>query len=323
MLLNRLLQHGRHCAAVLASTLFAASALAAFPDKPVTLIVGFNAGGQTDVQARALANAASKHLGQPIVVMNKPGMAATLGPAQMAANSPPDGYTLAVLPATLTRIPHMQSVKYDPRTDFTYILKATSYNFGVIVKADSPFQTIGQLLEHARANPGTMAYGASGVGGTPHIAIERMARIAGVKMNMIPFTGAAPIYQNILGGHITFAAEGGFGAMVDSGRMRVLSVFSKERLPGRPAVPTMREQKIDVVAESWWGIGGPKGMDPAVAAKLHDAFQKALKDPEFTRILTQNDQVITYLNGADFQASVVKEFADEERYVREFNLKGN
>ena len=307
--------------ALLLGAATATTALAAdFPNRAITLIVGFAAGGQTDVQARALARAASKELGQPIVVQNRPGMAATLGPAQMAESSAPDGYTLAVLPATMFRIPHVQQVKFDPRTDFTYIIKATSFNFGIVVKADSPFKTTQQLLDYAKANPGKLNYGTSGVGGTPHIAVERLAKAAGVQFNMVPFNGASPVFQNVMGGHVDFAAEAGFGPLVDDGRLRVLSLFSGQRLPKRPNVPTLKDEKYDVVAESWWGIGGPKNMDPKVVATLHAAFRKALQDPEFNRILEQNDQTVTYLNSADFQANGPKEFADEARYVKELGL---
>jgi tripartite-type tricarboxylate transporter receptor subunit TctC len=291
-----------------------------FPTKPITLIVGFAAGGQTDVQARALANAASKELGQPIVVVNRPGMASTLGPAQMAETAAADGYTLAVLAQPLTRVPHVNKVKFDPRKDFTPLLKVTSFNFGVVVKADSPFKTIQQLIDHARANPGTVTYGTSGVGGGPHIAVERLAKATGVQFNMIPYPGATPIFANIMGGHVVFSAEAGFGPFVDDGRFRLLGLFSENRLPKRPQWPTLKEQKIDVVAESWWGVGGPKGLDPKVAEVLHDAFKKALTDPELNRILDMNNQTVTYLNSADFQAAMDREYADEARFMKEFKL---
>jgi tripartite-type tricarboxylate transporter receptor subunit TctC len=312
---------GRIGAALLMSAATMTAALAAdFPTKPITLIVGFAAGGQTDVQARAVANAASKELGQPIVVVNRPGMAATLGPAQMAETAAPDGYTLAVLPATLTRIPHVNKVKFDPRKDFTLLLKVTSFNFGLVVKADSPFKSIHQLIDYARANPGKLSYGTSGVGGSPHIAVERLSKATGVEFNMVPFSGATPIFQNIMGGHVDFSAEAGFGPFVDDGRFRVLALFSDKRLPNRPQWTTLREEKIDVVAESWWGLGGPKGMDPKVAKVLHDAFKKALNDPEVNRILEKNDQIVTYLNPKDFQAEIEREYANEARFMKDFKL---
>jgi tripartite-type tricarboxylate transporter receptor subunit TctC len=312
---------GRIGAALLMSMATMTAALAAdFPTKPITLIVGFAAGGQTDVQARALANAASKELGQPIVVVNRPGMASTLGPAQMAETAVPDGYTLAVMTQPMTRVPHVNKVKFDPRKDFTPLLKVTSFNFGVVVRADSPFKTIHQLIDHARANPGMVTYGTSGVGGGPHIAVERLAKATGVEFNMIPYPGATPIFANIMGGHVVFSAEAGFGPFVDDGRFRVLGLFSAQRLPKRPQWPTLKEEKIDVVAESWWGVGGPKGMDPKVAQILHDAFKKALNDPEFNRILDMNNQTVTYLNPTDFQAAIEREYDDEARFMKEFKL---
>ncbi len=312
---------GRIGAVIVMSAATATAALAAdFPSKPITLIVGFAAGGQTDVQARAIAHAAGKELGQPIVVVNRPGMASTLGPAQMAETAAPDGYTLAVLAQPLTRIPHVNKVKFDPRKDFTPLLKVTSFNFGLVVKADSPFKTIHQLIDYARANPGKLSYGTSGVGGTPHIAVERLAKAEGVEFNMIPFPGATPIFQNIMGGHVDFSAEAGFGPFVDDGRFRLLGLFSEKRLPKRPQWTTLTEEKIDMVAESWWGLGGPKGMDTKVAKVLHDAFKKALSDPELNRILDQNNQTVTYLSSADFQAAIEREYADEARFMKEFKF---
>jgi tripartite-type tricarboxylate transporter receptor subunit TctC len=293
----------------------------AFPTKPITMIVGFAAGGQTDVQARALANAAARELGQPVIIVNRPGMAATLGPAGMAESAAPDGYTVAVLPATLYRIPHMQTVKYDALKDFTYLINVTAFNFGLVVKADAPWKTVQELVAYAKANPGKVSYGTSGIGGTPHLSIARLAKAAGVSFNMVPFSGGAMVFQNILGGHVDLAAEGGFGSQVDSGKMRVLGLFSDARLPKRPNWPTMKEQGFDVVSQSSWGIGGPKGMDPAIAKTLHDAFRKALTDPEFNRILTLQDQSVTYLNSKDYSAFAAQQLAEEKRYIKEFGIK--
>src|SRR6266566_3381003 len=130
-----------------------------FPVRPVTLIVPWPAGGSTDIGMRALASATEKHLGQSIVIENKPGAGGTIGPANMAAGAKSDGYTVAQLPITVFRMPFIQKTSFDPTKDFTYIIHITGYTFGVVVKADAPWKTFGELIDYARANPGKINYG--------------------------------------------------------------------------------------------------------------------------------------------------------------------
>ena len=138
---------------------------------------------------------------------------------------------------------------------------------------------------------------------------------------MVPFSGAAPVFQNLLGGHVALAAEAGFGSFVDDGKLRVLGLFSDTRLPRRPQWPALREQGYDVTAESSWGIGGPAGMDKAIVERLHAAFEKAAQQPDFVRLLERQDQSVTRMSSADYAAFAARQFADEGRYVKEFNLK--
>ncbi len=147
-------------------------AAADFPTRPVTLIVPFLAGTSTDVFLRVLAEATAKHLGQPIIVENKPGGAGTVGPATMAASAKPDGYTIASMLVTMFRYPHMMKVSFDPLKDFTYILNVSGYCFGVVVKADAPWKTFDELVAYAKANPGKVTYATPGTGGTTHITME-------------------------------------------------------------------------------------------------------------------------------------------------------
>src|SRR5882672_6047771 len=150
-----------------------------FPARPVTLIVPWPAGGTTDVGMRALASATETHLGQPIVVENRPGAGGTLGPGQMAATAKPDGYTLAQIPITVFRFPFMQKTTFDPATDFTYIIGVSGYTFGVVVKDDAPWKTFPELLAAAKAEPGKINYGSPGTGTSLHIAMEQIARRQG------------------------------------------------------------------------------------------------------------------------------------------------
>ena len=136
----------------------------AFPSKPITLIVPWPAGGSTDRHHRALAEIASKHLGQNIIVENKPGVGGTLGPGGMAMNAKPDGYTISQFPMGMLRVPHMQKVPWNPLTDFTYIIGTSGYTFGFTVRSDSPYKTFKEYIEAARKNPGKIDYGSTGIG---------------------------------------------------------------------------------------------------------------------------------------------------------------
>ena len=146
-----------------------------FPSKPITLIVPWPAGGSTDRHFRALAEIAGKHLGQTIVIENKPGGGGTLGPGTMALTAKPDGYTIAQYPLGMLRYPHMQKVKWNPLNDFTFIIGVSGYTFGFVVKADSPYKTFNEYIEAARKQPGKIDYGSTGIGTSPHLLMEELA----------------------------------------------------------------------------------------------------------------------------------------------------
>ena len=162
-----------------------------YPVKPVTLIVPWPAGGSTDIAMRAIADAAAKHLGQPIVVDNKAGGSGTVGPATMAAAAKPDGYTIAQMPITVFRLPLMQKTTWDPLKDFTYVVHLTGYTFGVTTSAESPFKTWADVVAYAKQNPGKVTYATPGAGTSLHIGMEQIAAKAGIKLTHVPFKGGA------------------------------------------------------------------------------------------------------------------------------------
>jgi tripartite-type tricarboxylate transporter receptor subunit TctC len=194
-----------------------------FPARPVTLIVPWPAGGSTDVGMRALAGAAEKHLGQSIVVENRPGGSGTLGPGQMAATAKPDGYTIAQIPITVFRFPFMQKTSFDPATDFTYIIGVSGYTFGVVVRDDASWKTFRDLIADARANPTRINYGTPGAGTSLHITMEQIAKQQGIKWTHVPFKGNADSMNALLGGHIHAVADSsGWAQLVNAGRFRLL-----------------------------------------------------------------------------------------------------
>jgi tripartite-type tricarboxylate transporter receptor subunit TctC len=183
-----------------------------FPTKPVTLIVPFPAGGSTDLAMRAFAEAAQKHLGQPLVVENRAGATGTLGPAQVAATAKPDGYTITQIPISVFRLPFITRTTFDPAKDFTYTAGLTGYTFGVAVKSDSPWKTFQEFLADAKANPGKIKYGTPGSGSSPHIGMEQIAKHHGIKWTHVPFKGTAETNAALLGGHVHAVAESTAGA---------------------------------------------------------------------------------------------------------------
>ena len=301
--------------------LAAAGALAqGFPARPLTLIVPWPAGGSTDTHLRKLAELASKNLGQPIIVENKPGASGMLGPAAMARNAAPDGYTLSQLTVAAFRQPHMQKVDWDPLRDFTYIIGVSGYTFGVVVKSDSPFKTFDEMIAYARANPGKMSYGSTGTGTSPHLLMEEVAAKARVELLHVPFKGNADSTQALLGGHVMAQSDAtGWGRFVDAGSFRLLATFGEQRT--RWGAPTARELGYDVVSYSPYGIVGPRGMDPKVVKVLHDAFKKAIDDPENQRVLQQLDQVYWYRSSEEYAKWATDTLASERALIERLGLQ--
>ncbi len=290
----------RRMLAVAAGLLLAFAAQAqSFPAKPITLICPWPPGGSTDVHLRKFAEIAQKHLGQPMVVDNKPGGGGMIGPSQMARLAKPDGYTLSQLPITAFRLPHQRQVDWDALKDFTYIIGLTGYTFGVVVKSDSPFKTFQDLIDYARANPGKLAYGSTGAGTSPHLLMEEVAMKTGVQFLHVPFKGNADSTQALMGGHITAQSDAtGWGRHVDAGTFRLLVTFGEKRTKWN--APTAKELGIDIVSYSPYGIVGPKGMEPQLVKTLHDAFKKTLDDPEHLKVLQQFDQVYWYKSSEEY-----------------------
>ena len=292
-----------------------------FPNRPVTLIVPWPAGGPTDRHLRVMAEAASKHLGQPIVVDNKPGAAGTLGGATMAATAKPDGYTIAQLPVTIFRLPYMQKVSFDPTKDFTFIIHLTGYTLGVAVNTSSPWKTWASLLDYARANPGKLRYATSGAGSTPHITMEQIALQSGFKWVHVPFKGSAETAAAILGEHVDIAADGtGLGPLIDADKLRMLVVWTADRSPRFPDAPTLLEEGHKIVSASPYGLAGPKGMDPRIVQKLHDALKKGLDDPAHLKLLMDLSQPVMYRNSADYHKYAMELIAEQQDLIQKLGL---
>jgi tripartite-type tricarboxylate transporter receptor subunit TctC len=290
-----------------------------FPTRAITLIVPWPAGGSTDTHLRKLAEIASKHLGQPIIVENKPGAGGMLGPSGMAKNAAPDGYTISQLTINALRHPHMLKVDWDPFRDFTWIIGVSGYTFGMVVKSDSPIKSFDDVIKYAKANPGKFSFSSTGIGTSPHLLIEQVANKAGVELLHVPFKGNADSTQALMGGHVMAQSDAtGWGKFVDAGTFRLLVTFGEQRT--RWGAPTAKELGYDVVSYSPYGLAGPKGMDPKVVKILHDAFKKAIDDPEHHKVLQQLDQVYWYKSTEDYLRWARETYASERALVERLGL---
>ena len=319
----------RQCA--LATALFAAAAIVphgaraesadSFPSRPITVVVPFAPGTTADLLFRGLGEIASKELGQAVVIENRVGGQATLGPANMAANAKPDGYTIAQIPITVFRVPVMQKATFDPVKDFTYIIMVAGYSLGAVVKADGPFKKWQDVIDYAKANPGKFSYTTVGRSSTNSIAMELMSEQSGVKFTHVPGKGGGEGLSAVLGGHVSALVESpSWAPLVDSGELRLLVMLGSQRSKKWPDAPILRELGYTYEFDSPFGLAGPKGMDPAIVKKLHDAFKKAYDDASIPPLYDKFDFTRRYLNTADYQAFVPKFAASEREALTKLGL---
>jgi len=291
-----------------------------FPVKPIRLIIAFPAGGPTDITMRSLADGASKILGQPVIVENKPGAGGTL-PAQTLQTSAADGYTLAQIPLGVFRLPYTTKINWDPVKDISYVLNVTGYAFGLVVPADSPLKTWTHFVGWAKANPGKLTYGSTGTLTSPHLTMELIAQKLDLQLLHVPYKGSADLMQAIMGGHIMAAADStGFAPLVESGKLRVLNTWGAQRLAKFPDAPTLKELGLDLVQNSPFGIGAPRGTPADVTRRLHDAFKKAMEQDSYKTALARYDMVPMYMSSAAYSKFAAETFAREKALVEKLGL---
>lgn len=295
---------------------------AAFPSRPIKLIVGYPAGGFTDIVMRVAAVEAEKKLGQSVVVENRPG-AAGVTSFLAIKGAAPDGYTIGAVNTAVWRQPVLEDVSYDPIKDFTYIVNMVDNVFAVVVLADSPFKTWADLLSWGRANQGKVSYATPpGLGQSAHLFMEEVAAKEKVNWQAVPFKGSAESVTALLGGHVTFGVDTviGTSAMVRAGKARYLAVASEHRMKSHPQVPTMRDLGYDISIDSPTGLGGPAGMPPEVVKTIHDAFKFALEQPAVMAALDKADQRPRYMPTDEYRKWVAQSNVEQRELLTRYGF---
>jgi len=297
-----------------------AQAAGGYPDRPITLICPWAPGGPTDAVVRALADAMGRTLGNKrILIDNKAGAGGALGPQSMAQGAKPDGYMLSQIPLGVFRLPYLTKTTFNPITDLTYIIGVAGYNFGLVVRTDSPWKTWAEFIAAAKAKPGTMRYGSPGIGTSLHTTMEDIGLREGIKWVHVPYKGTAQSTAAILGNEVDAMVGSPPWGLIEGGKLRALSTWSLNRAPQTPNVPTLKEL-YGIVANSPWGIAGPKGMPPQIVKVLHDAIRKAMEEPAYLQILDKMGMETYYMSPEAFLEFARQQFVIEKELVERLGL---
>jgi tripartite-type tricarboxylate transporter receptor subunit TctC len=280
-----------------------------YPSRPVTVMVGFGAGGSSDVGVRILGEALKKVIGQTVLVENKAGAGGQVMWTDFKNNARPDGYTLALI-----NIPQIQTAVFDPARkpaftmkDFQPVANHVQDPGAIFVGADSPYKTLEDFLAAARANPGQIKASTTGIGSDDHLAVLDVQRKANVRFNIIHLVDTPAALKAALGGHIDadFDNVGGFLPTVKSGQGRILAVMSEQRFPDLPDVPTMREKRIDLVSSSTRGYVFPAGTPTEIVKYMEESIKKAMDDPEHVKRMKEAGLTLKFM-GVDEYAKFIE-----------------
>jgi tripartite-type tricarboxylate transporter receptor subunit TctC len=291
-----------HLAFATAAILFSLPAAADYPDRPLTVVVPFAAGGGLDANARTFSQALADELKAQVVVVNRDGAAGSIG-LQSVAAARPDGYTLAFTPAvSLTSEPHrMKTIQYKLES-FTPVCQVFDNIFAVVVPGASPFRTIADVIDEARKQPDKVSYGTSGTGSIPHLGTADIEAAAKVQLTHVPYKGDGPMLQDLLGGRLGFGAmlASSIAAQIQAGSLRLLAVYADRRHPSFPAVPTLTEAGIPVVQLSFGGLLVPADTPADVVATLQSGCERATQSRAYREWAARAGQVVDYQPGAQF-----------------------
>jgi tripartite-type tricarboxylate transporter receptor subunit TctC len=254
-----------------------------YPSRPIRIVVPYALGGGTDVVGRALTQAMSQDLGQPILIDNKAGAGTVIG-SDLVAKSPADGYTLLMTTSSIAiNASLVKKLPYDPQRAFAEVALICHGPNVIVVRDDSPFKTLPDIIRAAKKSPGTLSYASSGNGSAAHLAAELLKGMAAIDLTHVPYRGAGPAYTDLLGGQVDmlFGTAGGVSKFVETRRMRAIAVTSKERSNAYKGVPTVAETLPGYEAEVWYAVFAPAGTPMAILARLNAALRKAAEAPDY------------------------------------------
>jgi tripartite-type tricarboxylate transporter receptor subunit TctC len=300
-----------------------ATAQNAYPDKPIELVVPWAAGGASDAMSRAFAEAAKKHLPQPIVVNNKPGATGSIGFGDVA-RAAPDGYKMGVLTAEILIIPHMGIGKVS-QDDFIPIARFNAMPSAITVRAEAPWKTLEEFIDFAKRNPSAVKAGNSGMGSIWHLAAAAVGDKTGVQFNHIPFQGGNPAVLALLGGHVDVVtvSTSEVQAHVSSGKLRILAVMADRRVKGFESVPTLKERGIDVSVGSWVGLGVPKGTPLRIVETLKTVAAKSMQEPSLLETIDKMNLNASFADDTAFKAQMARDNETFRALVDKLQLKAN
>ncbi len=306
--------------------LFAQSIASNYPNRTIKVIVPYVAGGAADITARVICQKLSENLGQSIVVENQPGANGMIGTA-MVAKAPPDGYTLVVAasgPIVIAPALYPQ-MTYDPMKDLAPVSNLTVFQYAVAVRQESPIKDMKDLINLAKANPGTLSYGSTGIGGGGHLAGVRLEQVSGTKLIHVPYKGGAAIWTDLLGGQLSFTFEAVVTAlpMVKSNKMRVFAVTSAKRATNLPNVPTLAELGFkDYDISQFQGMFAPGKTDPMIIQKLQTEIAKVVKNPEvIKRLVNDGGNELIGNTPEEFSAQIKSELAMYSKLIKENSIR--
>lgn len=310
---------------LLLCTPFAADTLAqAWPSRPLRLIVPFPPGGPTDLVGRAAGTILSEALGQPVVIENRAGANGTVG-LEVLAKAPADGYTVGLTAITLATAPHLGKVPFDPFRDFTPITNLVSMTPIIIANPALPANTLAELIAHARANPGKIAFGTPGVATVPHLAAEMLQLAAGIKLNHVPYKGASQQIQDLLAGATLVDFQSSLVIalpQIKAGKVKPIAVLTANRSPLLPQVPTAAESGYkQVQAAPWFGFGGPAGLPSDMVRRMNEALVKGMHSKEVLERFTNIGAIVHTSTAEEFTAYIRSEHTRWGEVIRSAGIK--
>jgi tripartite-type tricarboxylate transporter receptor subunit TctC len=319
-----LLAPSRAAWACLATVLFALSGHDASPQtaRTIKIVVGVQAGAGTDILSRLLADQIGRAQGSTVVIENRPGASSIIA-TEAVARATPDGSTLLISPNTILVTPHLQRVNFHPLTSFEPICKLVVLPLVLVVNGTSPYRTLADLVDAARAKPDDLTLASAGPVGAPRLAVEMLKRMANIRMTYVPYPGAAPAVNALLGGHVTAALVdyAGVAEQIKADRLRALATGSR-RIDGLPELPTVAESGYaGYEAELWFGVFAPAKTSREKVARLTGLFIAAMQAPDIQPKLAAQGFVPSVLCGTDFGVYLHKQYDDYGNAIRDANIK--